>query len=290
MNRSFLQWAAAAAVAFGASTAPAAVVFSLADDGQTLVRFNSDTPGSVAVVGAISGATTTLDGLDFRPADRLLYGYSNTTGGIYRVDTTSGAVTLVSTSSAPTTTGLLGIDFNPVPDRLRIVTANDENRRANVSTGATLTDGTLAYAAGDVNAGANPNVIDAAYTNSDNNPATGTTLYYIDYVLDILVSTTNPNGGILNTVGSLGVDSDEFAGFDIFFDPSTGSNTGFASLRVGGVDSLFTINLGTGAATLIGALGANQMNGLAVALPTSGTLALLGAAGLAGWAARRRRG
>ena len=279
---------ASIAAAAMATSAHSALVYSLASDGTSLILFDSSTPGAVTVIGALSGAVTTLDGLDFRQADGNLYGYQAASSGIYRVDLGSGATTLVSTSNAPVTTTLMGIDFNPVVDRLRVVSVNDENRRINVANGVALSDGALNYAVGDVNAGVSPNVRDAAYTNSDRNPATGTTLFYIDHVLNTLVSTTSPNAGTLNTVGALGVDTDEFLGFDIFTDLN-GLNTAYASLRVSGVDGLYTINLATGAASLIGAIGANRLDGLAVqVVPEPASLALFGIAGLAAFGVRQR--
>ena len=183
----------------------------------------------------------------------------------------------------------MGIDFNPAADRLRVVSAADNNLRINVATGATLVDGTLAYAAGDANAGANPNIAEAAYTNNDNNPATGTLLYYIDDLLDVLVNTSNPNAGVLNTVGALGLDVDEYLGFDISTD-AAGVNRAFASLRVAGAQGLYAINLATGAATLIGAIGMDRLHGLAVAtVPEPGTLVLTAAASLALIGLRRRK-
>ena len=125
--------------------------------------------------------------------------------------------------------------------------------------------------------------------------AASTTLYYIDFFSDSLVTTSDPNGGVLNTVGSLGIgDFDANAGFDIFSE--SGGNTAFAALRVGGVTSLYSVDLGTGAASMLGAIGAGSgfFYGLAVApgsstvVPEPGSMALWAAAGIAALAMRRR--
>ena len=284
---------AAAAACILSTQAHAALVFSLADNGSSLIRFDTATPGAVTTVGSVAGATTRLNGLDFRPSNGLLYGYSDFTGSVYTVDSSTGVTTLVSTLSIPTNTVILGIDFNPVPDRLRIVTASDQNLRVNVASGATTMDTNLAYAPGDPNAGAapNPNIVDAAYTNSSLGVASSTKLYYIDHFTNSLVTTTLPNAGVLNTVGALGVDIDIFSGFDIF--SNAGANNAFAQFRVGGVNGLYSINLATGAATALGAIGnTSLMYGLAIVpgqLPEPGSLALLGSAGLATLVVRRRQ-
>ena len=276
----------ALAAAMVCGSAQSAVVYSIANDGTTLVRFDSSAPALVTTIGNFSGATTTLSGMDFRPADGLLYGFNQADSGIYRVDTTTGATTLMSISTSAITSPRLGIDFNPVPDRLRVVAPSDQNLRINIANGAALIDGPLAYAAGDAHQGANPSIRDAAYTHHDRDPATGTTLYYIDTLLDILVTTNNPNAGALSTVGALGLDADDFSGFDIFTE--NGANTAFASFTVGGQAGLYTINLATGAATPLGAIGARELYGMAVApVPEPGSLALLAAAAVALGARRR---
>ena len=287
MLRHTLSLLASAALLASAMTAHSAEIYSIANDGRTLIRFNSATPGVVTTVGNFSGDTVTMSGMDFRPADGALYGFNQATSGIYRIDITSGATSLVSTSTTAIGSTTMGIDFNPVPDRMRVVSTGDQNLRINVATGAAIVDGTLAFAAGDPNAGANPNIIDAAYTNHDIDPLTGTTLYYIDSVLDILVSTLNPNGGVLNTIGALGVDTSNFTGFDIF--TQAGVNTAYASLTTANGVGLYTINLATGAATLIGAINGQALDGLAVApVPEPTTLALLALGGIAAVGVRRR--
>lgn len=277
--------------------AQAAVVYSLGSDGTELVRFDSATPASVTTVGTISGGPSRLDGLDFRPSNGLLYGYSDLTQRAYIVDTNTGAVTLAANLDIPTNTNFLGLDFNPVADRLRIVTNSEQNLRVNVGNGVSLVDTPLAYAAADANFGADPSIIDAAYTNSALGSAFSTRLYYLDYDINSLVTSSNPNAGLLSTVGLLGVDFDANAGFDIY--TNNGTNSAFGALRVGGVTGLYSINLATGAASLVGAIGdgSDLFFGLAVVpgnpvsnvVSEPGSLALMTLAGLAALTIRRRQ-
>jgi Domain of unknown function (DUF4394) len=127
-------------------------------------------------------------------------------------------------------------------------------------------------------------VIASAYTNSSlPSPRTspGTQLYGIDSVRNTLVLQVDPNGGVLQTVGTLGVDASQLAGFDIFFDPVTQTNIGYAALQniAEGVSRFYTIDLGTSLATPIGTDLGDLVDGIAVApssVPETGnTLALL---------------
>jgi len=107
---------------------------------------------------------------------------------------------------------------------------------------------------GDPNFGTTPRIVGSAYTNNFSG-ATTTTLYDIDSNLDILATQNPPNNGTLNTVGALGMNTSDLVGFDI----SGLTGTAFASLAAPGAasSSLFTVNLATGAGTLVGTIGAS---------------------------------
>jgi dipeptidyl aminopeptidase/acylaminoacyl peptidase len=234
---------------------------------NNLLTFSSATPGTLSATAAITGLQTgeTVVGIDVRPATRQLYALGST-GRLYIVNPVTGAATLASTVSTALSGTAFGVDFNPVPDRLRVTSDADQNLRINVDTGAATVDTPLAYAAGDANAGQNPNVVGSAYTNNVAG-ATTTTLYGIDSNRDVLVTQNPPNDGTLNTVGALGVNTSDVAGFDI----ATGSGTAFAALNTGGGETgLYTINLTTGAATLVGQIGpagTGMVRGLTVVNP-----------------------
>ena len=232
---------------------------------NTLLRFDSAAPGTILSTTAVSGLQVgeNILGIDFRPASGQLFGLGSTSR-LYTLDLTSGVATQVGAAPfAPALSGTdFGFDFNPVVDRVRVVSDADQNLRLNPSTGAlAATDTALAYAAGDPNAGANPNTVGAAYTNSFAG-ASVTTLYGIDSNLDILTIQNPPNNGTLNTIGSLGFNTSGAVGFDI-----ATAGTAFAALSVSGLAGLFTVNLATGAATPIGSIGtgARAIRDIAVA-------------------------
>jgi hypothetical protein len=257
-------------------------VFALAHPatgGDTLSQFQTTTPGTVSSPIAITGlvAGDTLLAIDFRPANGQLYGVSSS-GRMYTINTATGVATQVGPGPSFAPTGSLGMDVNPAVDLIRVVSDTDFNQRLDPATGAAVSpDNNLAYDAADTNAGTNPSVVALGYTNNVAG-AGSTTLYGIDSGLDILVRLGSPGGtpfsgntGLLFTIGSLalgpGVDVTNAAGLDI-----SPSGTAYALLHTAqnSIGAFYTINLSTGAATLVGAIaGQAPYADIAVQTPTA---------------------
>jgi hypothetical protein len=231
-----------------------------------LLRFSSASPGTVTTVGTISGLQPgeNILGIDFRPATGELYALGSN-GRLYIINRNTAAASFVAPLSVALNGTSFGVDFNPVPDRLRVVSNTGQNLRINVNDGVTIVDGPL-------NPGT-PNVTAAAYTNNFNG-ATTTTLFVIDTNTDTLFIQNPPNNGTLVSVGPLGVNATDTNGFDI----DSGENIAYAVLTVGSNTALYTINLTTGAATSLGSVGsgATSLRGLAVETGSIGGFTVFG--------------
>lgn len=225
-----------------------------------LVLFNVANPGTILRNVQITGLQPgeSLVGIDARPATGQLYGLG-TTSRLYVIDPVSGAATTVGLPAAALFGSDFGVDFNPMVDRIRVVSTGDANARLHPVTGALVAnDSNLSYAALDPNAGADPGVSAAAYTN--NFPgASATILYDIDVTLDLLVIQSPANAGILITVGPLGVDTDSPVGFDIVTVGGAGSAYASLTAPAATTSGLYTISFATGAATLIGTIGGGEI-------------------------------
>jgi hypothetical protein len=220
--------------------------------GRRLVCFDADRPNRARDIGRIRDlqVDTKLVGIDFRPATGDLYGLGDA-GGVYVVDVDSARAQLASRATVPLQGQSFGVDINPAPDRLRVVSDTGQNLRINVVDGATNTDGTLTYTPPTAATG----VVGAAYTNNDADANTGTTLFDLDSSLDQVAIQSPPNNGNLVATGKLGVDTDPTVGFDIYSQLRRGTtvdNTAFATLSVGGRTAFYGVDQLTGRADRIG--------------------------------------
>jgi hypothetical protein len=217
---------------------------------QSLLAFRTDRPERARTVGRVRGligGDARIIGIDYRPATGDLYGVGDA-GGVYVIDDRSARATLRSRLSVPLAGTTFGVDFNPVVDRLRIVSDTGQNLRDNVDADSdTLTDGALTFP------GPPPatalGIAGAAYTNSDADPDTGTTLFDLDAALDQVAIQSPANAGLLAPTGKLGVDAGSDVGFDIARDDRRGSTArGFASIA----SRLYAIDLLSGRASSLG--------------------------------------
>lgn len=266
-----------------AGTAQAELAFGVTTN-QTLVSFNTNAPNAILSGIAISGMMSNeqVRGIDFRPADGMLYALGSFSN-LYRIDTATGAATRIGNGAGLTISGSsFGFDFNPTIDRIRVVSNTGANYVFNPNDGTATQVTSLFYAPGDTNQGMTPNVVASAYNNNFAGAMTSQ-LFGIDTGLDILVRQAN-SAGTLNTVGALGADITDMVGFDI-------SITGMAfavSVDAGSARSmLWSINLDTGAATYMGELGGGALLTSFAVVPSPGVLGLAAPLGLL--AARRRR-
>ena len=137
-------------------------------------------------------------------------------------------------------------DFNPVADRLRLMSSEGVSLRVNVDDGKATVDGSHKFKDGDANAGKTPKVVAGAYTNSWKGTK-ATALYNIDAATGSLVMQAPPNDGVLNTVGALGISISGPVAFNIV---ATGEDKNDAWLATGG--ALYSVDLKTGKATMVG--------------------------------------
>jgi hypothetical protein len=265
----------------GTDAAPTGRTVYAVNDVSELLSFNTDSPGMVTkttITGVAPGET--IHGIDFRPKDGTLYALGST-GAVYTIAPASGAATSVAAGDAGITTFPLvldpaatsfGFDFNPPADRIRVHTNTGKNYRLHPA------DGRSVNAAGDpdlgTDAGVPVSVVATAYTNSVTAP-TATKLYGIDAQTDqLLTFAIAPGFADATMVGALGVDAEDVAGFDIYGGMGGGDGgipavnipmVAYAALRVAGSTGLYTIDLATGKATLVGAIGHEKaLRGIAV--------------------------
>ncbi|MBN8440135.1 MAG: DUF4394 domain-containing protein [Thauera sp.] len=253
-------------------------------ESHDLVLVPAAAPGTILASVKLTGleADEHILGIDYRIARGVMFAMGSS-GRIYTVAVDSGVLTPVGKAPFPYPLegSRFGFDFNPAADRIRIVSDSGQNLRAHPDTGALVdaapdepglqSDGALAYATGDTNAGRPPRIVAAAYTYNTQDEKL-TTNFAIDADAATLVRqgslegvqpVVSPNTGQLTTVGKLGVDGIVDAHFDI----SDVANTALAAIRTAHPSSttLYRIDLASGRAQALGPIGNGAaLRGLAI--------------------------
>lgn len=249
-----------------------------------LLVFHAGEPGRILERRPVTGLAPgeQIVGIDYRVARGVLYALAQS-GRLYTLDVPSGALQPVGAAAlaVPLRGAVFGFDFNPVADRIRVVSSAGQNLRLHPDTGAAVDgDATLAgvqpdpalrYAWSDVHAARSPDIAAAAYTyNAQDDQLT--TNYAIDRALGTLAMqgsregvapVVSPNTGQLRTVGALGLGPLVDASFDI----ADVGNTALLAARTAAdaPTRLFQVDLETGGTTPLGVVGDGVgLRGLAI--------------------------
>ncbi len=290
----------AALMVGGICQSASAVIISALTSTGSLVSFDSATPGTIISNIAVSGLTagSSLVGIDYRPVDGQFVGlgYNSGTGAAQVYAINGGVATNINALAFTAGLNRITADFNPTANAIRVVTSETTGNNFRIPTGGTVavaTDTDLNPANGGIRA--------TAYSrnNAGGGTSGATTLFAIDGTnlltqgsIDFFTgSGTSPNTGTLSTVAALGgVTGSSIVGFDIFNAPGTAAGSpGTAFIATS--NTLFSLNLGTGAATSLGTIGGGLtiVDIAAVPEPSSIAFASLAIAGVIAGYRRRRR-
>jgi Ca2+-binding RTX toxin-like protein len=230
-------------------------------DSNQLLFFDSATPGTIQqtlpIVGL--GIQEKIEAIDVRPATGALYGLGITDQGLNRAGqlyhiTMAGVATAVGIpfGLALSDTELWGMDFNPVTDQLRVTSSATDNLRLDPNDGSLIaTDTPLSSGS-----------VDAIAYDRNTLGNSATTLFGYNWVTDQVVriggvdGVPSPNNGIVTNVGPSGI----FTNLgEVGFDIDTAGVARLSANLIGGNYALHTLNLTTGAGTLVGNIGSGTI-------------------------------
>ena len=250
--------------------------YALTGDGATLVTMADLSAPDQAMTHPLD---MPLRAITTRPVTGQLLGYAD--GAIYEVDPMTGALTDLGArfmDGAMIGEGAVAFDFNNEIDAVRAVGADgsnlvyfpdgfgDNDERA----GSVRRFTDAFYVEGDSSAGAEPLIFANAYTNAIAGARAGSTVQYaLDARANALVTLANNTGELrsvaLLTLDGATVDVTDAGGFDIL-SPDEGTDHAYAILQIDGeaTAGLYSIDLGSGALTLLADLGMGGFSGFAV--------------------------
>jgi Domain of unknown function (DUF4394)/PEP-CTERM motif len=254
-------------------SAKAETLTALVFQGNQIFAVNSSNPGTIVTSVGVSGLQggDILVGIDYLGSTLYAIGSA---GNLYTVNGTTGAATL-DNHFGPLDGIYFGMDASAAG--IRVVSDADINLLLNPVTGAIISSTpSLTPTPLDINAIA----------------SSGSAMYAVDSEANTL-GILNTVTGTFATIGSMGYDVSAKNGFDI--SGATGTAYFASAVSSSGVDpNLYTVNLATGFASLVGQIGPGEgtlIAGLTVTPvpePATTTLALIGGAGMIALLRRRK--
>ena len=243
----------------------AGVIPAFADDtiSTTIVGFDASSPGTLTPIGGPNGFSFYAG--DFVGEDfSTLYAIDFRTFDLYKIDTTTGALTRVDVAEVPPGASALawnGMSWDASTHTMFATTSGGRTSESfletiDPETAATTLVGTITGVGDPVDGTV---IIDLAVD------STGL-MYGVEIVTDTLVAIDKTTGEA-TTIGSIGFDANYAA--DLDFDDYTGTLY-FVSYDNGtGLEGLYTLNTTTGAATLVSPISADpsaaQIDAMAIA-------------------------
>jgi hypothetical protein len=264
---------AAGALLAGAPAAGATALYGITSGGK-LATFPSNNPGNVdrtELRGLPDGVK--LVGIDEQPASGNLYGIGDNStvytiapnGVVVPVGDGFDNLQVMPPSSGVALDGkFFAVDFNPVPNAIRIVSNTGQNLRVSPTTGDLVAEDAEI-------SGANAQIVSGAYTNSQQSamaPAEAT-LYVLDARGDRIYTQNPPNDGVLTKPVNLDFNLQRRSGFDLVGSGSRGfiANTTRKATKLYKVTGESKIGL-DGDTEKVGRVGA-KLTALAVNQPTA---------------------
>lgn len=238
-------------------------------EGNKLFKYSTADSEKLLNSSTITGlqAGEKILGIDFRPATGELYALGSNSR-IYTINFSSGNASLVaalttipmgSTTAVPLLLSgtSFGVDFNPVVDRLRIVSNTGQNLRANPMTGVTIVDASINPQPASING--------VAYDNNDTDTTTTTELFALDASVDKIFEIDPPNNGSLIEPLSIKLNITGDGGFDIApRNANVTTDIGLGLYEIDKTTTLFRIDVETGETKILAKYYKNAFTAIAI--------------------------